>query len=251
MIQVAALWRHPIKSHGREALERVTLKQGRTMPWDRFWAVTHEATKFDLDAPDWAHCRNFMIGARTPKLAGIWANLDESNRQITLRHADLAEITFRPDVPEDVTRFIKWVTPLCSAERAGPTDIVVAPDRGMTDSPFPSVSIMNIASHDAVQDALTSPIETERWRGNIWLRGLEPWAEHDWLGQDIKIGAATLRIRERIKRCTVTNTNPTTGIRDTATLDALNSTFGHQDFGVYAEVIEGGEIACKDQVVLL
>lgn len=251
MIAVATLWRHPIKSHGREALSRVTLTTGQTMPWDRTWAVTHEETKFDHNAPSWAHCRNFMIGSRTPKLAAIWARLDEAKRQITLRHPDLPDITFCPDQPEDVERFLTWVAPLCPENRATAQGIATVNDRGMTDSPYPTISIMNVASHDAVQAALATPIEIERWRGNIWLDGLAPWAEHDWLGREIKIGGATLRIRERIKRCMLTNTSTQTGERDTPTLNALNETFGHQDFGVYAEVIEGGDIALKDQAVLI
>lgn len=250
-MEVAALWRYPIKSHGREALERVTLKKGLTMPWDRTWAVTHEATKFDRNAPGWVVCRNFMTGARTPKLAGISAELDDATRQITLHHAERPDITFCPDLPEDIAQFVEWVRPLCPEDRAAADGIVSAHDRGMTDSPFPSISIMNMASHDAVQNALPSQIEHARWRGNIWVNGLEPWAEHEWLGREIKIGGATLKVRERIKRCAVTNTNTHTGVRDTATLDVLNNTFGHQDFGVYAEVIEGGEIVRKDQAVLI
>lgn len=251
MIEVSALWRHPIKSHGREALTRVTLQTGQTMPWDRTWAVTHEATKFDEANPEWSHCTNFMLGSRTPKLAAIWATLDEESRRITLRHADLEEITFNPDDKSDIPRFLAWVTPLSSAGRVLPETVVSVEGRGMTDSPFPSVSIMNEASHLAVQDALGTPIGMERWRGNIWLNGLTPWAEHDWLGRDIQIGGATLRIAERIRRCTVTNTNPVTGIRDTETLNALNTTFGHQDFGVYAEVIKGGEITLGAEATLI
>lgn len=251
MIEVTALWRHPIKSHGREGLARVTLQTGQTIPWDRNWAVTHEATKFDVAHPQWAHCRNFMLGARTPKLAGIWATLDEANRRITLRHADLDDITFFPDDAADISRFLAWVTPLCPTDRSMPQTIVSVDGRGMTDSPFPSVSIMNEASHLAVQDALGTPIGMERWRGNIWLDGLTPWAEHDWLGREIQIGDATLRVRERIRRCTVTNTNPVTGMRDTETLNALNTTFGHQDFGVYAEVIAGGDITIGAKATLI
>ena len=84
MITVASLWRHPIKSHGREALDRVTLIAGQTMPWDRHWAVTHEKTKFDAANPEWVMCRNFMIGALTPLLAGLWASLDEDAGLMTL-----------------------------------------------------------------------------------------------------------------------------------------------------------------------
>ncbi len=245
-MEISALYRHPIKSHGREAIERVHLTSGRTMPWDRAWAVTHEATKFDPKMPEWVSYHNFMVGARTPGLAGIWAMLDEGSGEITLTHQDLAPLTFSPDNPDDAAKFITWVAPLCPDTRALPVQIVKVEGRGMTDSAYPSVSIMNAASHDAVADALDTPITKERWRGNIWIEGAGPWAEFGWVGRDIRIGTAVLRLREPIKRCPVTNTNPVTGQRDTATLDVLNSHFGHQDFGIYAEVITSGDIALGD-----
>ena len=43
---------------------------------------------------------------------------------------------------------------------------------------------------------------------------------------------------------------PKTGERDADTLRALNS-WDHQDFGVYAEVIKGGEIRVNDEVQVL
>ena len=242
-MQVATICRYPIKSHGREQIDHVTLTTGQTMPWDRVWAVTHEATKFDTAAPAWAACSNFMIGARTPGLAGIWATLDEDARRVTLRHADLDDITLCPDDAQDATRFLAWVAPLCPENRAAPTGIVSAPGRGMTDSDFASISIMTTASHAAVAATMETPIEMERWRGNIFLDGTLPWAEMDWLGRDIRIGDAVLHVRERIERCSLTNTNPISGVRDTDTLGALNTHFGHQDFGVYAEVITSGTIA--------
>lgn len=250
-MQVCALYRHPIKSHGREAIELVHLIQGQTMPWDRVWAVTHEATKFDGSNPEWASCHNFMIGSRTPGLVGIWAKLDTANRCVTLTHQDLEPLSFAPDDATDAARFLDWVAPLCPAHRAAPTAIVAAPDRGMTDTPYASVSIMNTASHRAVADALGVEITKERWRGNIWLDDAPAWAEFGWIGRDIKLGSAVLRIREPIERCALTNTNPITGQRDTATLDILNSAFGHQDFGVYAEVIQSGDIALGDKAEVI
>lgn len=245
-MKVCALYRHPIKSHGREAIERVHLSQGQSMPWDRVWAITHEVSKFSTEKPAWASCYNFMIGARTPGLAGIWAKLDEETRVITLTHQDLEPLSFEPDNPKDSDRFLAWVAPLCPPNRAQPRGIVSVDGRSMTDTTYPSVSIMNIASHVAVADALGSPITKERWRGNIWLDDLAEWVELGWIGREISIGSAVLRVREPIERCQVTNTNPVTGQRDTATLDVLNSQFGHQNFGVYAEVITTGDIAIGD-----
>jgi uncharacterized protein len=250
-MHVSALYRHPIKSHGREAIDQVHLTQGKTMPWDRVWAVTHDVSKFDRNAPEWVSCQNFMRGARTPGLAAIWASLDKATSHITLTHQDLPSLTFCPDDPADAQQFLNWVSRLCPDSGATPTGIVKVEGRGMTDSPYPTVSIMNTASHKAVADALGTPITLERWRGNIWLDDVPAWAEFGWVGRDIRIGTARLRLREPIERCSVTNTNPVTGERDTATLDVLNTHFGHQDFGVYAEVITSGDIALGDTAEVL
>lgn len=245
-MHVSALFRHPIKSHGREAIDKVRLTAGETMPWDRTWAVTHEATKFDPDSPQWVSCQNFMLGSRTPGLNGIWAKLDEDDRALTLTHQDLDPLTIQPDLPEDVARFLAWVAPLCPENRATPLNVVTLDGRGVTDTDYPSISIMNTASHAAVADALGTPITRERWRGNIWLDDVAAWAEFGWIGRDIRVGTAIMRLREPIRRCATTNTNPVTGKRDTQTLNVLNSEFGHQDFGIYAEVITSGDIMLGD-----
>ncbi len=243
---VTQLWRHPIKSHGREALETVTLVAGQAMPWDRFWAVQHDQSKHNGDG--WAECMNFMIGTRTPGLAGLWARLDETSRQITLTHDKLGEMTFRPDDYLEAGQFLAWIAPLIPEDRAQPRRIVSAGTRGLTDSDFPSVSIMNESSHRAVSQKLGRSIEVERWRGNIWFDGLAPWEEFDWIGKTIRVGETLLKVHERIERCLHTAANPKTGLRDADTLGALRAGWDHQDFGVYAEVIEGGEIALGAQV---
>ena len=251
MVSVAALWRHPIKSHGRETLDQVTLIPGQTMPWDRVWAVTHEATKFDADAPAWVSCANFMLGTGTPGLAGIWAMLDDATGKITLRHDALGEICFHPDDPSDAATFIEWVRPLCPPDKRQPIALAKVPARGMTDTDYPSISIMTRASHDAVANKLGHPLEVERWRGNIWLDGTAAWEEMTWIGKDVQIGEAVLQIVEPIERCKHTMANPRTGERDVDTLSALRDGWNHQDFGVYAKVIKGGKVARNDMAKVI
>ncbi|WP_419523385.1 hypothetical protein [Lentibacter algarum] len=45
--------------------------------------------------------------------------------------------------------------------------------------------------------------------------------------------------------------SPKTGERDTDTLALLRENWGHQDFGVYGEVIETGDIRLGDIVEVL
>ncbi|AXT27176.1 MOSC domain-containing protein [Ruegeria sp. AD91A] len=241
---VSGLWRHPIKSHGREALSQVTVIPGQTMPGDRVWAVAHEAAK--TDGSNWAPCFNFSRCSKAPQLMAISAEL--LGDRVTLRHPQRPELTFEPDTEQEV--FLDWVKPLMPADRAASARIVRVPGRGMTDSDFPSISLCNMASHRAVEQKLGQTLSIDRWRGNIWFEGLPLWDEFDWLGRDVRIGEAVLRVRERITRCMATTANPETGERDADTLRALNS-WDHQDFGVYAEVIKGGEIRVNDEVQVL
>ena len=233
---------HPSKGHGREALASVRLLAGECLPWDRHWAVAHEAAKL---AEGWSPCMNFARGAKAPALMAIASTLDEGSATVTLRHPERGEITFRPDDAKDLPAFLDWLDPLIPSGRARPVRIVAA-GRGMTDSEFPSVSILNRASLAELSARMGKDLSPHRFRGNLWLDGAAPWAEWDWIGRDIRIGSAVLRIKERITRCVATTVDPVTGHSDAPTLAALETAFGHQDFGLYATVVQGGAIALGD-----
>ena len=243
MDQITSIWRHSIKSHGREALQNVALIAGEAMPWDRVWAVAHDSAK--AQAGVWAQCANFSRVSKAPALMAITAELDEANETITLRHPDRPDLTFRPDDNPDA--LIGWTSPLVPQNRALPSHIMRLDGRGYTDSDFPSVTLCNMASHHAVEQAVGQDLSIHRWRGNVWFDSETPWIEFDWMGKDIAIGDAILRPRERTDRCVATTSNPDTGKRDAGTLAALKS-FGHQDFSVRCEVIQGGPIATGDKV---
>lgn len=234
--------RHPIKGHGRETLASVRLSAGACLPWDRHWAVAHDAAKL---TDGWNPCVNFARAAKAPALMAIESTLDEGTGTVTLRHPDRGEITFRPDDESDTPRFLDWVRPLNPANRAQPARIVTA-GRGMTDSDFPSVAILNMASLADLSARMGHDLSIHRWRGNLWLSGAPAWDEWNWLGKRLHIGDAVLEIRERITRCSATTVEPATGISNADTLRALESHFGHQDFGLYAVVVTPGTIATGD-----
>lgn len=238
-VTVEALWRHPIKSHGREALTHARLSAGMSFPWDRVWAVAHDAAK--ADGTEWAPCVNFSIGAKLPGLMAIDAVLDEDTETVTLTHPDLGTLTLRPD--EDPDALIAWTKPLMDPARAQSQRVLRVPGRGMTDTDFPSISIGNLSSHRVVEQKLGTPLSTKRWRANIWLEGLAPWEEFDLVGKTLRIGSAKIAIREPVVRCLATTTNPETGKRDADTLSVLNE---DREFCVYGEVVGSGEVRLGD-----
>lgn len=242
--RLARICRHPVKGHGREDLSSVVLAEGECLPWDRHWAVAHEAAAL---VPGWNACMNFARGAKAPALMAVTSRLDEAAGTVTLTHPDLPDLRFRPDDPADLPGFLAWVAPLTPTDRAAPARIVAA-GRGMTDSDFPSVSILSLSSLADLSARMGHDLSPDRWRGNLWIDGLAPWAEWDWLGRSLRIGEAELQVRERITRCRATSVDPLTGRIDVDTLAGLRAAFGHEDFGLYAVVSRGGTIRPGDPV---
>lgn len=244
MPSVTALWRYPIKAHGRETITAVTLTEGQTMPWDRRWAVAHELS--EAEASGWSHCSGFSRAHDVASLMAIGAKSDIDAGQITLFHPERPDITFDPD--KEPFAFLDWVRPLMPARRPQSVRIVRMDDHGITDTAYPSISLLNQGSNDEMAHAMKQDISIKRWRGNIVFSGLEAWREFDWVGQQIRIGTAVLDIKEPITRCMAPTANPDTGQRDANILGTLIDRFGHQEFGIYATVVESGHIKLGDSI---
>lgn len=248
MIRLAHIVRHPIKSIGFEELAGASLTEGRALPFDREWAVLHDAAKVDQLAA-WQPKMNFLRGVAGPELMAIRARLDEASRQVTLTHPTAGMLTVAPD--SDGAALVNWLRLLWPADRPAPARVGHVPGQAMTDLPDPFISVLGLASNRALGQHLGRDLSIHRWRGNLWLEGLAPWEELDLVGRRLRIGNAVLELRQRITRCKATTVNPETGRVDADTLGALARHYGHEDFGTYAVVLESGAIAPGDEVTVL
>ncbi len=114
------------------------------------------------------------------------------------------------------------------------------------------LSIINRASVEAIAKlANRKNIDPLRFRGNLLVEGLEPWAEFDLVGQRVRIGEAELEITKRIDRCAATDVDPRAGIRDLRMVALLEQNLAHHDCGVYASVMRSGTIRPGDTLTVL
>ncbi|KAJ54788.1 molybdenum cofactor biosysynthesis protein [Actibacterium mucosum KCTC 23349] len=238
---LAQIWRHPVKGVGAEPLELVDLTPGRPLPLDRAWAIL---TGDAQDTGAWQQCRNFARGCYGPGLMAVTAQC-KGNR-ITFSHPDLPDLTIDPAT--EGAALVNWITPIYAPERPQPTQMIAAPETGMADVDYASVSIMGLSSLRALGDKIGQPLDARRFRGNLWVEGLAPFEELAWPGATIGIGDAELTVEEPITRCRATEANPNTGRRDINTLAALRDGWDHTHFGVAARVTKPGRIAAGDKV---
>lgn len=240
---LAQIWRHPVKAIGREQLEQVTLSKGKWMPFDRVWGVAHEKSK--LGNGGWEKKVNFLRGVTDPSLMAATSKLDEGTGKITMSHPQAGDITFHPE--QNADNFLGWARSIWSPDLPAPTRLYRADDAHLTDVPDAWISIASLSSNRALSQRMGQDLSPDRWRANLWLEGAAPWAEKEWVGEILRIGEVTLKVACEITRCKATMANPETGRRDADTLGAL-SDLGHQEFGLYAEVLEGGIINAGDVV---
>lgn len=248
MMRLAAIWRHPIKAHGAEPLERIRLAPGQGLPLDRGWAVVRAGGA--ADGAQWVPCGQFSRGAVAPALMAITARRDEGSGTLTLRHPERPDLAINPDTEAGSAALVAWLAPLSGHTSAPPARLVRALAQPMTDTAYPSISLLNCDSLDALSEAAGRGLDARRFRGNLWVEGAAAWAEEGWIGQELRVGDAVLRVLAPIGRCRATEANPETGKRDTETLALLRDLRGAANFGVYAEVVSGGPVALGDHVTL-
>ncbi|TQD36171.1 MOSC domain-containing protein [Rhodobacter capsulatus] len=242
--------RHPIKSIGYEDIKSAPLMQGRVLPFDRVWAVSHQAAKFDSPLGAWARKMNFLRGVAAPKLMAVQARL-RPDGQLDLTHPERPALTVDPDQPGDQARLIDWLTPLWPETRPAPRAVERVEGVALADMAEPYVSLLSLSSLGALGQAAGREISRHRFRGNLWVEGWAPWAERDLVGKRLRLGAAVLEVAMPITRCRATCTDPATGTEDLEMLDLLERLHGDWHFGCYATVIESGTITLGDPVEVL
>ena len=114
---------------------------------------------------------------------------------------------------------------------------------GFTVTLPPKLLRLGTDEHDTTVTSLGVALEPIRFRANFYIEDMPEWLEFEWIGKLLKIGDARLKVVSRTVRCAATMVNPATGERDVNVPAALKKNFGHLDLGVYAEVLEGAEVA--------
>ncbi|MFQ5774854.1 MAG: MOSC domain-containing protein [Kiloniellaceae bacterium] len=245
-ITVADICRYPVKGLNAEHMDRVALAPGEGLPHDRRFAVAHGSTRFDPSAPQWLPKTNFLMLMRDEKLARLRAAFDADSGVLTISRAGKQVVHAKATEPMGRTLINEFFAAFMGASVRGAPRLVEAAGHMFSDARHKYVSLINLASVHDLERVVRQTVDPLRFRANLYLEGAPAWAEFDWVGREIAIGAVRMRVAEPIERCAATNVNPTTAERDLNLPLALQRGFAHANMGVYAEVLTGGEFRRGD-----
>jgi uncharacterized protein YcbX len=253
-ITISAIYRYPIKGLSAEKMNRVALTSGECLPHDRRFAIALGSTVFDPHHPEWLPKTRFVMLMRDEKLALLETRFDPETGVLMIAENGQVLVRERMTAPEGCRQIAEFFANFLDAVDR-PLRIVEAPGHTFADArrkPNATtgqyVSLINHASIAALAEVMGVPVEPIRFRANVYFDGASPRCEHDWIGSEITLGAARLRVISPITRCPATQVNPVTAKRDLDIVATLERAFGHINMGVYAEVLVGGEIAAGDEL---
>lgn len=202
-------------------------------------------------------------GTKQGVLVRLRAELEDDRLAIAFPDGTRVEAVAEPSGDALVTDFYgrpvpgravpgPWDAPL--AAFAGTPLRLVAPDAPGGANDVRPLTLASSASVAAIAEAggATDALDARRFRMTFDLDGCAAYEEDTWADRVVRLGGATVRILGAVPRCVVTTLDPATGERDFPTLSAIKRSRGVVDgdllFGVYAEILEPGEVAVGDPV---
>jgi uncharacterized protein YcbX len=245
---VESIYRHPVKGLTPEHMSEVTLGAGEYFPGDRAYAIEVGPSGFDPANPKHISKQRFTVLARFPSLARLRTRLDDATGTFHLGDASGFGVEAKLSTEEGRASIARFLQAFLGEEAPGQLRVLESP-RGyrFMDHPQGFVSVMNLASVREVERALGVDVDPLRFRANIYVDGLKPWAEDEWVaGQTVDVGEAKLSVFKPIVRCVATDVNLETGTRDIDMVGMLREHFGRDTLGTYFSVTGGGVVKVGD-----
>jgi uncharacterized protein len=248
--QIASLYRYPVKGLSPEPLPEVTLGVGRTMPADRRYAIENGPSGFDPAEPKWMVKAYFLMLMRDEWLAALHSRFDDETGVLTIRRNGAVAAEGNLETAEGRAAIERFFAESYAGSIKGPPKILSSEGHSFSDVARKVVSIINLGSVQAIENMVGQPVHPLRFRANLYVKGWPAWHEFDLLDQTLAIGATRLKVVKRITRCAAVNVDPDTAARDLSIPQALTQRLGHNECGVYAEVIAGGTIGVGDTIAV-
>jgi uncharacterized protein YcbX len=248
--QIGNIYRYPVKGLTPEPLPHVALHVGQTLPADRRYAIENGPSGFDPADPRWMVKAHFLMLMRDEWLAGLRTHFDDASNVLTIHRDDTVAAQGNLETAEGRAAIERFFADSYAGAIKGPPKVLSSSGHSFSDVAKKVVSIINLRSLAAVENMVGQPVHPLRFRANLYVEGWPAWHEFELLDRILAIGDARLKVVKRITRCAAVNVDPETATRDLEIPQALMRRLGHNECGIYAEVIAGGVISVGDAIAV-
>jgi hypothetical protein len=252
--RVARISIAPVKALGLVHPDEVELGPRGVEGNRRFWLVEADG--------------RLVSNKKHRKLMLVRPEWDEQTRELALTFPEGTRVEGTAEVGDDVFEQPMYNHPVKSRRVHGPWEDAIsryagepltllwaeegAPDRlyAGTATIVARESVAKLAEV-AGEDA----IDPRRFRMTFDIEGVEAHEEDSWIGSEVQLGAATVKVHGDVGRCAITTLDPDSGEPTVDTLKALASyrKEGVKEplpLGVYTSVVTPGRVRVGDDIAI-
>ena len=251
MIKIENLFYSPVKSISFEESESLNVLTDRGIESDRIFAFVQNldsnSIKNLIEDPKSRKLNNFLTLKNSPELNQY--NFTYAKNKSILKKKDEIIISINPFSKNEKKLLCDKINQIILKDKK--LDLLMDEKNPFFDTmPNNSISLINKKSISDFSNKISTNIEIERFRANIYIDGLAAWEERDWIGKTININNINFFVSDEISRCSATNLKPSTDIVTINLPNQLKKTYDHINMGLYIVPQQNGVISKEDKIII-
>ena len=251
MIKIENLFYSPVKSISFEESESLNVLTDRGIESDRIFAFVQNldsnSIKNLIEDPKSRKLNNFLTLKNSPELNQY--NFTYAKNKLILKKKDEIIITINPFSKNEKKLLCDKINQIILKDKK--LDLLMDEKNPFFDTmPNNSISLINKKSISDFSNKISTNIEIERFRANIYIDGLDAWKERDWIGKTININNIKFFVSDEISRCSATNLKPSSDIVTINLPNQLKKTYDHINMGLYIVPQQNGVISKEDKIII-
>ena len=244
----------PVKSLSFQSIKSCNIKKNLGMQNDRIFAFSRgvdlEKAKLIEKNPNERKLNNFLTLKNSPVLNKY--NFIYNRDKLTLAFQEKELISISPENPEERSllsdKLLELESSLIKPISLLKNNDFPFYDTSNSNNVFNSMSLINLNSIKDFEKKINANVETQRFRGNFYVEGIEAWEERNWINKIIKINNISFKVEKNIPRCIAINLKPKTDDNSLNLLQSLKKSYNHFDMGMYLTALDDGKINVGDKV---
>ena len=251
MIKIKNLFYSPVKSLSFTESDSLNILKYRGVEDDRIFAFVQNMDiskiKNLIKDPNSRKLNDFLTLKNTPELNKY--NFTYTKDNLILKKQDEIIISINPFDDNEKKLLCEKISQIIIKDKT--LELLMDENNPFFDTmPENSVSLINKKSIDDFSKRVSADIEFERFRANIYIDGLDAWAERTWIGKSIKINNVDFVVLDEISRCSATNLKPSTDMVTFNLPNQLKKNYDHINMGLYLVPLQNGVISKGDKLII-
>src|SRR6266566_9515006 len=170
--KIEAIYRYPVKGLSAESLASTRLTLGETIAADRLYAIENGPSGFDPAAPAYLPKQRFLMLMRNERLARLEARFDVATHVLAIELEGARVVCGDLRTPTGRASIERFFGEFCADELRGPPRVLHGNGHSFSDVARKVVSIINLASVAAIEDAIGAPVRSAALSRQPLCRGL-------------------------------------------------------------------------------